>query len=428
MSKSKGQTVEPTKHAWRVRWLKIALLSLALVLLAVWGGRQGWALYHFEAAEKAVAQRQFREAADHLRKCLLVWPDDPETNLLAARTARRAGLLDEAAGRLAACERLPVPTRDLVLESFLLHAQQGRLTAQEEHDLSTLIGQNDPAAPLILEVLAPYYIYQYRLGSALQSLQRWIELQPRAVPAYVWRAQVLQGMGKQADAAKDCRTALDLDPDCDEARLLLANLLVVTQHMDEAAGHFERLRQRQPQDPAVILGLARCRFHAGQTKEAEQLLQALLDDHPGQVAALRERGHIALETGHAAEAEKWLLEALKGDPHDRDSLQLLYRCLEALDRPDEAARTLEKMKVIDDDLQRLQELVRQVGEMPQNAALRCEAGLICLRNGQEEEALRWLLGALQVDPRHAAAHQALADYYERIGKPDLAAHHREITP
>ena len=34
---------------------------------------------------------------------------------------------------------------------------------------------------------------------------------------------------------------------------------------------------------------------------------------------------------------------------------------------------------------------------------------------------RPLSGALQIDPQHGPTHQALADYYEKAGQPELAA-------
>ena len=49
------------------------------------------------------------------------------------------------------------------------------------------------------------------------------------------------------------------------------------------------------------------------------------------------------------------------------------------------------------------------------------AGEVLLRNGQEEEGLRWLRSALAVQPDHAATHRTLAGYYQTKGKPALAA-------
>ena len=86
-----------------------------------------------------------------------------------------------------------------------------------------------------------------------------------------------------------------------------------------------------------------------------------------------------------------------------------------------------RLEQIDADLKRLEALNRAVGQAPENADLRHEAATICLRNGQEQEALRWLSGALQVSPQYRPAHQALAEYYERHSKPERAAYHRRLA-
>ena len=43
------------------------------------------------------------------------------------------------------------------------------------------------------------------------------------------------------------------------------------------------------------------------------------------------------------------------------------------------------------------------------------------------KGLRWLHSALQLDPHHKATHEALADYYRRMGNQGLAARHKELA-
>jgi len=59
--------------------------------------------------------------------------------------------------------------------------------------------------------------------------------------------------------------------------------------------------------------------------------------------------------------------------------------------------------------------------------LRCELGVLFLRNGEEAEGLRWLGLALEQNPAHAAAHRALAEHFEAKGRSDLAAAHRRAS-
>ena len=55
------------------------------------------------------------------------------------------------------------------------------------------------------------------------------------------------------------------------------------------------------------------------------------------------------------------------------------------------------------------------------------AWLWSLRNGQEPEGFAWLTEILRAAPKHAQAHAALADHFERAGQPRRAALHREAA-
>src|SRR6266508_6826473 len=87
------------RGAFRGRLLTIgtALLVVGLgglIGYLVW--RQSWAWRHYQEAQAALGRQDPAAAADHLARCLEVWPHDRATLLLAARTARRADRLPEA--------------------------------------------------------------------------------------------------------------------------------------------------------------------------------------------------------------------------------------------------------------------------------------------------------------------------------------------
>ncbi len=279
------------------------LPGLCLLAIATFGayllGRHVWAGYHWRAAQTALAQNNFVQAQAHLKRCLEV-RHDPETQFLVARTARRAGDYDEAVQRLGDCERLQGRTPAVALEQVLLRAQRGDLTADVEGQLWALVQQNHRHSLLILEAMAQGYIYTYRLRSGLACLERWLQQQPDSIQALLWRAQICQSLQSYDEAHNDYCRAVALDPAHDKARLQLAVFLAFSGRPDQAVEHFERLRQRQAQNPQVLLGLARCRDSQGRTNEAEQLLDALLGQNPQDISALRERGKIALHAGREA--------------------------------------------------------------------------------------------------------------------------------
>ena len=103
-------------------------------------------------------------------------------------------------------------------------------------------------------------------------------------------------------------------------------------------------------------------------------------------------------------------EALRFAPHNRKASYNLYRCLRQQRRDDESQEALAQVERIDANLKRLDELTKAVLQSPGDAALRCQVGILFLENGEEQEGLRWLRGALRLDPRCKEARRALAKY------------------
>src|SRR5438552_2197522 len=151
----------------------------------------------------------------------------------------------------------------------------------------------------------------------------------------------------------------------------------------------------------------------GHPDEARQLLERLLAKEPRNGLALQERGRLALQFESAAEAEKWLRRAAAEQPAEREVLYGLLQCLKQLHKDKEAAQVQAQLAQIDADLARLAVVTRQIAATPHDAGLRCEAGQIMLRNGQETEGLRWLASALHEDPSHADTLQTLEEHMKK---------------
>src|SRR5262245_12836696 len=100
----------------RRTWVLVGLLLLVVGVVGYPVSMHIWATHHYRAAERAIARRDFRQAAVHLDKCLKTWPKEPNVLLLAAQTARRRGQFAEARGHLDAFERNRGPRLPLELE------------------------------------------------------------------------------------------------------------------------------------------------------------------------------------------------------------------------------------------------------------------------------------------------------------------------
>lgn len=411
----------------------LGLIGLGMTLAV----RYARAELSYRAALAAMGRRDFAEARARLETCLRVWPQSPRVLLLAAREARCSGRLGEAEEHLAVCQRLHFNSDALALEEALLSVQRGNL-APFEQALQARAERDDEAALLILEVLIDVYVQNYRLRRAFRYLNLYLRRRPEDVQALVGRGRVCERLFYYVEAADSYRRAVRLEPGNEQIRLLLAEVLLIIGPPAEARKHFTRLQQTRPQDPAVLLGLARSQRQEGHTKEAVRLLERLLSrqhlaspaDPPADTihaGILHERGLIALEAGELAEAEQWLRQAVTLAPSDRQATYNLHQCLLRQGKEVQARECLARLTRLDEDLKRIARVTERMQLTPGDPSLYHEAGVLFLRNGNESEGLRWLHLALAHAPAYRPAHETLADFYRRRGNAQLAEQHRRLA-
>jgi tetratricopeptide (TPR) repeat protein len=380
---------------------------LAIGLLFALASPFLWAQFHLRAARQSLEHRAYAEAQAHLAQYLRFWPDSPTAHVLAVRCARSGGNFDEAERVLAACRRLEAEPEGLVLEAYLLDAQRGTLAPAEAAVLQRRIDEADPETPRILEALAQGCLYTNRLGEAMDSLERWLAYTPGDSQALYLRGLVWEGMGAVHEAGEDYRQAARRDPGHVEAHKRWSEYLIYAGQYHEAAGLIGRLREQQPGDVGLQLGLARCRRALGETAEAEPLLDELIAGGKATAPVLVERARLAREKGDLPGAEKWFRQALAKDPADYDACYGLGQSLRALSRPQEAGEIEARAAQLDRDIKQLRQLHEHMARHPDDLELPYEAGLICLRQGQKAEARRWFRNVLQGNPSHEGARRGL---------------------
>jgi tetratricopeptide (TPR) repeat protein len=414
---------------------KRAFLVLALSLTLLAGGWYARAHYwlprkSLEEAERALKEREFERARLELEKCLLAWPKDPHVYFLLARTARRAGDLDQAERHLRQCEHLQDDRSDprlgdTKLERVLIRAQRGEF-AETENFLRRRIREEHPDRLLILETMSWEFMGRNRFSDALALLDLWLKEQPDDYEALVRRGWVEEHTFAMDKAAQDYRKALALQPDRDNVRQRLTEVLLKRNRTTDALAEAEELLRRQPDNPDANYWYARCLWMLGRNEEAEQRLDRLLAGRPRHAKALGMRAQLAVEAGRDQEAGELLARAVELDPSNQSLKYTLLLCLKRLGKTQEAKLVEAKIAESAEEVKRMDKLVREVNQKPNDPALRYEAGMIFLRNGFTEDGLHWLATALEVDPYHRPTHQALADYFERNGEQERASYHRQF--
>ncbi len=411
----------------RPRWaVLIGLIFLLLAAGAFLGGRLLLFEHHLRAARAALEEQDCDEARPHIDACLRLRPESASVHFVAARGLRRAGFYDEAEEHLRAWERLAGQTPDTLLEWAMLGAARGDLPTYEEFLLARL-DEGVPQGGLILEALIQGSIDTYHLERVRYYLGRLLEREPDSALGLMWQGWLYETSGRTDSALENCRRAVRAHPRQPAVRLRLAQLAVLLNQPAEAEEHLDNLRRRGYRRPQVLLALARCRTQEADPAGARRLLDELLDESPDNSEALLERGKLALQEGDPAAAERPLRRAVELVPQDRQALNSLVQALSQQGNTREGEEFAARLRKMDEEMKRLEEVYKKINAAPNDVSLRHAAAVICLRNGQDREAQRWLTGALQLDPDYAPAHESLAECYERAGQPDLAAEQRRLA-
>ncbi|MCX7701074.1 MAG: tetratricopeptide repeat protein [Gemmataceae bacterium] len=382
--------------------------------------------FHLREAQVASQNHRHELAARHAVRAAAFRRRDGQVRLLAARLLRRAELPTEAKPHLETARKRLGDHPEVDLEQLLNAVQLGQASELVERSLYRRAQRDPNHRCLILEALSVSALSRFRIDQARAWLDEWLSAEVQDPRPHFWRGLALQQMGGyQEDAAlADFRRAVALNPDYDEARLRLAQLLVKKNAHAEAAGHFQTLLARQPRNAAAMVGLARCQSALGDGEASRGLLEQALGIQPDHVDALRELGILLLNEGRAEEALPLLRRANQLDPSDPYASFNLMQCLQQLGRDEEARRQKARHEALASRHERTLKLLAELQARPKDPDLLSELGILYLQAGRPDAdaAGVWFLQqAIQMAPRHPQAVRTLAEYFERTGRRDLAS-------
>jgi tetratricopeptide (TPR) repeat protein len=410
------------KREQRLSW-PVVLVPVLLVLLGLVGYgifRTVWSWMEVRAAEELLDKYDhtgrrsvLAQGREQLRACLAKAPADGRLHFLAARAARQANDYDDARSHLRQAAKLGWVKEAIDFEEALTEVQQGKL-GRREGALVALVEPGQPDRLLVLEALVQGYGKAYRLPQALHCLNQWLEAEPNHARALLQRGELELLMRQVKTAQEDLLRGLELDPEEDDSRQKLADILLSEQEAAKALPHYEELRRHRPDGPEVLLGLARCKLALNEVEQATALLDQLLARHPHHAGALAERGKLFQAAGKLKQAEEMLRESVTLDPFQREAVFAFHLCLQNAGKKDEAAKWLQQFEAIKADQEKLAEVEAKLRQSQGDVSLHTEMGRILLRNGQTVGGLQWLRSALAIDPKYQPALDALAEHEKRM--------------
>ena len=158
----------------------------------------------------------------------------------------------------------------------------------------------EKAGPLTAEdlvVLADSLRLAGRVDEALAALDRALALQPRLVPAWLSRGDVLVNANRTEEAAQAFRKVLAISPEHSEALRGLGDLALVHGDVQAAGGFYERVLGASPNDVPATIKLGVVRMRAGQRDEAVALFTRAIELEPKNGEALLYAAGAMVATG-----------------------------------------------------------------------------------------------------------------------------------
>jgi adenylate cyclase len=183
---------------------------------------------------------------------------------------------------------------------------------------------------------------------ALFAAERALEINPGLAEAHCIKARYLEEEGRTAEAEKQIRTALKLDPESWEVNREAARMLFRHSHIPEAIPYFQKAASLNDTDWHNPVMLVTCYMGIGDQEQMlkaarnvrERVQQAIAMD-PTNGTALASGAYALAMLGETDRSREWMRRALLLDP---DNLAMKYNAacafLRQLGDPEEALNTL----------------------------------------------------------------------------------------
>jgi len=227
-------------------------------------------------------------------------PDDPEGLLQVVRIAGKAGrrrMLDQAVKEL---QEIPGYRGRLVAELAALQVATGGPAAGIDYIRNAQLDLTHPINGAALQALVEYLIGAGRNDAALRAADAALAAAPDEALFHELRGKALQAAGRAALAREAFESALSLEADRPSALAGLAALAaergdiadaIALYDRADAAGHFERADQADPERSRYAWQAIQLVAASGGEAELERRLEALLvrDGAHAEALALRAR-------------------------------------------------------------------------------------------------------------------------------------------
>ncbi len=348
------------------------------------------------------------------------------THLLYAKACRRQGKFELVGTHLRTAWECGVEVELLEREQWLTQARAGQMDEAGPHLRQLLLDPRDDGQE-ICECFVTGYLLNYQFQKAAPVLTAWAAEFPTDARPHELKGAWLQDSENWSEAVASYAKALELNPANTPIRRDMAVCLKELHHYDEAKLQFQQCLKEMPNDSQLLVQWSELLLSRGNVNETKEVLQKVLKQDPENQDARFAMAKTLLMDGAAKDAVQTLQQLHQENPCSSAIQYSLASALQASGMTEQAAEMYKQVNEAEKKLRRKQELLDSLISSPDQPEVRYEIAMISMIHESPVEGLRWLLSVVALDPRHAAAHLALADYYRRFGKLDLEEKHRNFA-
>ncbi len=404
-----------------VRWACIGLLVFGLCIAYPTLNRTIRTFF----AERALVERNSEWALGWLES-IPEWNRNGHTHLLFAKAYRRQGKFDLVRKNLQTAWDRGVPVEQLEREQWLAMATSGQTREAELHLRQLMLDPRDDGQDICESFVAGYFL-NHQFSKAAPLLDVWEAEFPEDPRPHELRGLWFQDTERWSEAATCYERALSLAPGKTRIRCDLAVCLRELHEYDKAETQFLQCLQETPDDSQLLIQWGEWLLSNGKASEAKSVLQKVLNQDSGNQAARFAMAKTLLMDGDARQALESLQQLHNEKPSDSEIQYSLASALQASGMTEQAAEIFKQVTAAEKKLRRKQELMDSLAQDLKRSEVIYEIAMISMNHESPAEGLRWLQTLIDLNPRYAAAHVALADYYRGIGKLELEEKHRKLA-
>jgi len=304
----------------------------------------------------------------------------------------------------------------------LRDCRQGKL-AEAEPVLIDVLNRH-PDDMEVRKALARAYTFDNRPDDALPHLSKILEEQPDNEEYLRLRMEQYGKLKQRENEYADLRRLIEIGAADDKLRKSAVGLAFSVGRFAEAAQLCEEALQVEPRDRGLRLLMANILRARGDDDGAGQLLDELIREDPKNYNALFLRGVLHDENGRPEKAVPLLWRVYYEDPtRKRTCGYQLSLALNKIGQKDEARKILEEVRRLAD----VSLVNENIKGQPDNLDLQVRLAETLIKDGHADDGVNLLQMVLNKEPNYVPAHLALAAHYEKEGKTDLAARHRQLA-